>query len=106
MVNPKTPNIILDIARKYAAAVQQKFQLTDLYLFGSYAKGTAHEDSDIDIAVVAKDFSGDSIDDTFSLLKLRRKVDLRIEPHPFLPSEFSEDHPFAREIIRTGSKIG
>ncbi len=59
MVNQHIRNIIMDIVRKYAEAVQLQYQLISFYLFGSYAKGTPHEDSDIDIAVVANNFSGD-----------------------------------------------
>ena len=35
----------------------------------------------------------------------RRHQDLRIEPHPFLPSEFTEENPMAREVMRTGIRI-
>ncbi|MGE5577304.1 MAG: hypothetical protein ACM3TT_08965 [Syntrophothermus sp.] len=62
-------------------------------------------DSDIDIAVVADGFTGDIIEDTFTLMKLRRQVDIRIKPHPFLPSEFREENPVAREVMRTGIRI-
>lgn len=33
---------------------------------------------------------------------LRREVDTRIEPHPFLTSDFTENSPIAREIMETG----
>ena len=42
----------LDIAQRYAHAVNEKYQYIKIILFGSYAKGNYHEDSDIDIAVV------------------------------------------------------
>ena len=48
-----------------------------------FAKGTHSPESDIDIAVVADNFSGDPIEDAMLLMKLRRKIDYRIEPHPF-----------------------
>ena len=35
--------------------------ITSAYLFGSYAKGTAHPDSDIDIAIFHPDLSWDKI---------------------------------------------
>jgi len=44
-------------------------------------------------------------DDQLLLMKLRRKVDLRIEPHPFLIEEFSADNPFVKTIIETGEEI-
>jgi hypothetical protein len=53
---------------------------------------------------VAKDFSGIRINDRLSLMKLRYDVDLRIEPHPFLPQDFKDD-PFAFEIRKTGIRL-
>jgi len=79
--------------------------LRQMFLFGSTAAGLAGEDSDIDIAVIADDFSGDTIEDTFRLMKSRRRIDLRIEPHAFLTSEFHNGNPFAVEIMKTGIRI-
>jgi len=76
-----------------------------MFIFGSSVTGVASEDSDIDIAVVADDFSGDAVDDMFRLMKSRRNIDLRIEPHAFLPSDFHEGNPFAAEIMRSGIRI-
>ena len=39
------------------------------------------------------------------LMKLRRDVDMRIEPHPFAKSDFDETNPFIKEIIETGERI-
>ena len=49
--------------------------------------------------------SGDIFEDTFILLKYRRMVDNRIEPHPFLTSEFTLNNPMAREVMETGIRI-
>jgi predicted nucleotidyltransferase len=42
----------LNIAKTYARLVKQKFNPQQIILFGSYIKGTYHEESDIDIAVI------------------------------------------------------
>lgn len=105
MVDQQTRNMIVDIVRRYAAIIEQQYHLKKLYLFGSYAKGNAHEDSDIDIAVISDDFSGDVFVDRLALMKLRHDVDVRIEPHPFLTEDFNDDDPFAFEIIRTGIRL-
>ena len=76
-----------------------------VYLFGSYASGKAREHSDIDLAVVAECLSGHPVNDFVQLMKLRRKIDYRIEPHPFRPEDFTEDNPEAAEIMRTGIRI-
>lgn len=96
---------INEIALQFAKGLQDHIQLHSLYVYGSYANGTYREDSDIDIAVVADGFTGDLVEDTFMLMKVRRKVDNRIEPHPFPVEEFNEHDPMAKEVIRTGIRI-
>lgn len=96
---------IEQIALKYAELVKNFYNVQGIYLYGSRVKGNYTEDSDIDIAVIAADFSGDLIDDMLSLMKLRRNVDKRIEPHPFLLEDFNENNPIAKEILETGIKI-
>lgn len=78
---------IIDIAGKYAEVLKKEFIIHGLYLYDSYVKGTFTSDSDIDIAVIAENLSGDLFEDTLKLMKYRRIVDYRIEPHPFLVSE-------------------
>jgi len=74
------------------------------YLFGSVIKGTNNEDSDIDLAIIFKNLN-DTFDMQVKLMKLRRKFDTRIEPHPFRESDFQASNPFANEILRTGLEI-
>ena len=38
-------------------------------------------------------------------MKLTRKIDLRIEPHPFEKSDVDDHNPFLEEILRTGIRI-
>ncbi len=105
MVKVNIEKQINQIILKYADQVKKEYNVKGIYLYGSYAKGNNTEDSDIDIAVVCEDFTGDIIEDRFRLMKLRRKVDYRIEPHPFAVNEFNEDNPNARVVIQTGIKI-
>ena len=96
---------IENIVKKYAELVKQELNVSSIYLYGSYAKGTYSEDSDIDIAVIGENFIGDPIEDTLKLMRIRRKVDNRIEPHPFKSSDFDLTNPYVQEILRTGIKI-
>lgn len=105
MAAQQPQKMIRDIARRYADALRRELSLRGLYLYGSYVKGSQRVDSDIDIAVIADGLSGDTVDDTWYLMKLRRGIDTRIEPHPFLPSDFTEDNPMALEVMRTGIRI-
>jgi uncharacterized protein len=94
----------LNIAQRYASAVKANFNYLRIILFGSYAKGNYNEDSDIDIAVVFKDYSN-LLDMQLELMRLRRKIDSRIEPHPFRESEFELSNPLVTEIIKYGQEI-
>ncbi|KJS82382.1 MAG: nucleotidyltransferase [Peptococcaceae bacterium BICA1-8] len=93
------------IARQFAELVKSQMNIKSVYLYGSVVKGANTEDSDIDIAVIGDDFTDDPIADTFKLMKIRRKIDNRIEPHPFKSSEFDKSNPFVAEILTTGIKI-
>ena len=67
-------------------------------MFGSYAKGTENEDSDIDIAIISSDFS-DIIEDGAKLIGLTWKIDTRIEPHPITTEDFEKvSNPFVKEL--------
>jgi predicted nucleotidyltransferase len=94
----------LDIAEKYADLVRSKYDFSRIILFGSYAKGNYNEDSDIDIAVVLKDFANIR-DMQLELMRLRRNIDSRIEPHPFREKDFNKTNPFVNEIVSYGRDI-
>jgi predicted nucleotidyltransferase len=45
-------NVPMRVIRRYARAIAEEFQPERIILFGSYAYGTPHEDSDVDLLVV------------------------------------------------------
>lgn len=75
------------------------------YLFGSHAKGTPDEWSDIDVAIVSPDISEDRLEERIRLTRLSSKIDSRIEPVPFSPSSFVDEDPLVWEIKRAGIRI-
>jgi len=96
------------IAREYATDVSRELPVDKALLFGSYAKGYAREQSDIDICFFLKDYNG------------RRRVDLLtqilgiggkkyrgafFEPIVFETAEIKDDNPFIREILSTGKNL-
>ncbi len=95
---------VISIAQEYAAVINANYNNTRVILFGSYAKGNYNEESDIDIAVVFNDYSN-LIDIQLELMRLRRKIDSRIEPHPFRENEFNLSNPLVSEIIKYGKDI-
>ena len=105
MAEKDNKQLIMDIVAKFADTASKEMKLNKVILYGSYSKGSERNDSDIDIAVVSPDFTGDRTEDQFRLMKYRRNIDLRIEPMPFRPEEFVLEDPFVREIIETGMVI-
>lgn len=61
-----------------------------LYLFGSNARGTAHEWSDIDVAVVGPSFGNDRIEETVRLRVLSYRVDPAFSPVAMRPEELED----------------
>lgn len=97
-------NEAIKIATRYLESVSEKYKIESAILFGSFAKGTNHPDSDIDIAIVFKSVD-DIIDLQIQLMQLRSDDDLLIEPHPFKVSDFHISNPVVAEIKKTGIEI-
>ena len=95
---------IINIAQKYLNAVSEKYMIEKAFLFGSYAKRKAKEHSDIDIAIVFPNIS-DFFVTQLDLMKMRRKIDLSIEPHLFSIEDFNKNNPLAFEILNTGIEL-
>jgi len=97
-------NDAIKVASAYASVIRTNYDCKGIFMFGSYAKGTYHEESDIDIAVILNDFDN-PINIQLELMRLRRKIDSRIEPHPFREKDFHVNNPVAHEILQYGQKI-
>ena len=98
---------IMDIVNKYVKVILAHYKVKAIILFGSYVKGTNHEDSDIDIAVITDDLKcNDVFDEQLNLKKLRRNIDYRIEPHLIEITDYDNaETPFVKEIIDTGVRV-
>ena len=95
---------VINIAKEFASEVNKKYDCVSIILFGSYAKESYHLDSDIDIAVVLKDYDN-LINIQLDLMKLRRNIDLRIEPHPIRERDYNNGSPLVNEIKKHGEVI-
>jgi predicted nucleotidyltransferase len=96
---------IIGIAKTYKEEVQKKFPLKidQFYLFGSYAKGTQHWGSDIDVALVVDNYTGKRRHVIQPLWDMGGNIDSRIEPH--LIARERDYAGFLDEIERTGIVI-
>ena len=106
MAHRKDKELIYTLIKKYVNVMEEhNIPVWRLYLYGSYAKGTYHKNSDIDLAVFWDKDEIDGFDEDVLLMKLTRKVDLQIEPHSFAKTDFDETNPYINEIIKTGERI-
>jgi predicted nucleotidyltransferase len=101
MAESKPPQAVME----YSRHLKRRYgNLQKVYLFGSYAKGIAHEDSDMDIAAVFEEVE-DNFNLQVELMKIRRQYDTRIEPHVFRSGDFERSNPLAAEILDSGIEI-
>lgn len=91
---------IIKIAKEYSEEIRNFIPVKKVILFGSFTRGEQKEYSDIDIAVVVEKINGDYLDLSSKLFKLRRTVDIRIEPILF--EDGYDPSGFLEEIYRTG----
>lgn len=99
---------IKKIVRNFLRLLEEdNVSIDSAFIFGSYAKGCAQKDSDVDIAIVSSNIHN-SLDSTKYLLRKAHQLDMGryiIEPHGFHPREFVDHNPMVWEIKKTGLKI-
>ena len=77
----KTEKELNKILHDYVELARKSFFIKEAYLFGSYVSNSAHNDSDIDIALVSPDFENIPEDALLKILfKMARHIDTAIEP--------------------------
>lgn len=93
--------------RAYAKILREKrFPFVAVYLYGSYAKGTAGKWSDIDVAVLSDSFGKNMNKSEETLWRFSVGADSRIEPIGITPADFKKGKSFmVSEIKKTGIKI-
>lgn len=106
MASTTDKQVIYQIINEYIKRLKDnQVGIWRLYLYGSFAKGTQHPNSDIDLAVFLDKEDIDCLKDDLELMKLRWDIDLDIEPHAFARTDFDETDPYIKEIITTGERI-
>ncbi len=97
---------VLEIVEHFLQELEKTgIRLAAAYLYGSYAEGAARPDSDIDVALISEDFTGDLWEDHQRILSALLQSDSRIEPVRFRPEEFCDEHPLAWEIGTRGQRL-
>lgn len=99
-------NEALKLSRNYLIKVKgNNIKFSEAWLFGSYAKGNQHANSDIDIALVMEDGEDKSFDTEVRLMVIRNGEETLIEPHTFTKDEFIKTMPIVNQIIMNGERI-
>lgn len=93
----------LNIAKQFAEIIVSEFNPTKVFLYGSYASGNWKPESDIDIAVIVKALKRDYIQSLYLLYKLRRQVDIIIEPTLFI--EGKDPSGLLEYILKNGELV-
>jgi predicted nucleotidyltransferase len=93
---------VIEIVKEYKKAVLKQICDAKVYLYGSYSKGTAHPESDIDVAVVVPAIQDDWLDMSTTLWLLAPQVNYLIEP-VLIDQRFPS--PLYDDVLRTGIAI-
>ena len=103
---------IMPVVQSYIEEVKQEIPVDKIVLFGSYAKGTQSEWSDVDLCFFSSFFTAEnSRAISVRLFSMAGDYyrdynrDVIIEPHIMPTSELDNDNPFVKEILRTGQEL-
>ena len=94
---------IIKIVKKYSERVKDILDVKMIVLYGSAARGTMHEFSDIDVAVIVDDYKGDYLELSSKLVGLVRDIDVRIEPTLLMRKH--DKSGFIDMVLREGKVI-
>ena len=94
--------------KAFARQVAHDYHIDQVILFGSYAKGNARDESDIDVAVISSDFRNKpEMKILMYLSRIATKVDCSLEAVAFYPEELIDPDPrsFSYQVKRFGRAI-
>ena len=93
---------MIEIVKEYKTAILKQISDAKVYLYGSYSKGTARPESDIDVAVVVPAVHDDWLDVSTTLWLIAPQVNCLIEP-VLIDQRFPS--PLYDDVLRTGIVI-
>ena len=94
---------VIKKVKEFTGLVKTHFPVKMIVLYGSYAKDAAVKHSNIDVAVVVSKMDGDFLELETKLFKLRRQIDVRIEP--ILLEDGKDKSGFLEEILKEGKVV-
>ena len=107
MAQRKLPKIIYKEVKDFIQILKaDALPISSVYVFGSYAKGNQHKDSDVDVCVVSPKFKNPS--QALKYLWRMRPINLQrtIEPLGFSPKDMNDKYStLIAEIKKYGIKV-
>jgi len=101
----KLDSEIIRVIEKYVEVLKKHYSIDSVYLFGSFAKGNNHEDSDIDVAIISNDIKG-KFGERVPFMMISSEIDLRIEPHPINTEDYKNNATaLINEIRKNGIQL-
>lgn len=102
-----TKKSAIERVKKFAREVKKSgVHVYKVILFGSYAFGRPNKWGDIDVALVADEFTGIGFDDAAYFARINNKKPyILIEAKTFPTAYFKKGDPFIDEIKKTGIEI-
>lgn len=90
-----------ELVKRYASALRAAgIPIQRVFVFGSAARGTMHQWSDIDVGVVGSPFGKDWVEETVKLQDISWRVDPIISPVPLRPEDLEDRFDTIGEAIR------
>lgn len=94
---------VLGIIQKFKQVLESNIRVEQVILFGSYARGTAREDSDIDLVVISPGFAGKTYWERIDILtEAIYKVFAPIEASAFTPDEWKSEQSLLSDYAKHG----
>jgi uncharacterized protein len=101
-----SPSIPLAAVRRFARRIAERFQPEKIILFGSYAYGKPHEESDVDLLVIMR--TRNTIDQAIRIkftFERLFSLDLIVRTPYQIERGLKDDDWFLREIIEKGKVL-
>src|ERR1022692_5283643 len=101
-----SPNIPLTAIRRFARRIVERFHPDKIILFGSYAYGKPHNESDVDLLVIMR--TRNAIDQSIRIkLAFKRlfSLDLIVRTPWQIERGLKDDNWFLREIMEKGKVL-
>lgn len=99
---------VLKIIKKFVGTLKKEgIHIDRVILYGSYVTGKPGLESDIDVAIISRDFGKDRIDEGMFLFRIAGSIDPRIEPVPISLESYEKDTwvPLIYEIREKGIEL-